>query len=26
VWFSDSGPRDVDTEADVAELRPRHSA
>jgi molybdenum cofactor cytidylyltransferase len=26
VWFSDTGPRDVDTEADVAELRPRHSA
>lgn len=26
VWFSESSPRDVDTEADVAELRPRHSA
>jgi len=26
VWFPDIGPRDVDTEADVAELRPRHSA
>ena len=26
VWFSDIGPRDVDTEADVAELRPRHLA
>jgi molybdenum cofactor cytidylyltransferase len=26
VWFSDTGPRDVDTEADVAELKPRHSA
>lgn len=26
VWFSDIGPRDVDTEADVAELKPRHSA
>lgn len=26
VWFSDAGPRDVDTEADVAELKPRHSA
>lgn len=26
VWFADTGPRDVDTEADVAELRPRHSA
>lgn len=26
VWFSDTGPRDVDTEADVTELRPRHSA
>jgi molybdenum cofactor cytidylyltransferase len=26
VWFSDSGPRDVDTETDVTELRPRHSA
>ncbi len=26
VWFSDIGPRDVDTEADVTELRPRHSA
>jgi molybdenum cofactor cytidylyltransferase len=25
VWFSDSGPRDVDTEADVADLKPRHS-
>lgn len=26
VWFSDSAPRDVDTEADVDELKPRHSA
>lgn len=26
VWFADSGPRDVDTESDVAELKPRHSA
>ncbi len=26
VWFSESAPRDVDTEADIAELRPRHSA
>jgi molybdenum cofactor cytidylyltransferase len=26
VWFSDSGPRDVDTEEDVRELKPRHSA
>lgn len=26
VWFADTGPRDVDTEADVAELKPRHSA
>lgn len=26
VWFSDIGPRDVDTEADVAELKPRHLA
>lgn len=26
VWFSGSGPRDVDTEADVTEMRPRHSA
>jgi molybdenum cofactor cytidylyltransferase len=26
VWFPDTGPRDVDTEADVAELKPRHSA
>ncbi len=26
VWFSDTGPRDVDTEADVAELKPRHTA
>jgi molybdenum cofactor cytidylyltransferase len=26
VWFSDTGPRDVDTETDVTELRPRHSA
>jgi molybdenum cofactor cytidylyltransferase len=24
VWFSDTGPRDVDTEADVAELKPRN--
>ena len=26
VWVSDSAPRDVDTQADVDELRPRHSA
>lgn len=26
VWFSQSPPRDVDTEADIAELRPRHPA
>jgi molybdenum cofactor cytidylyltransferase len=26
VWFSESAPRDVDTEADVAELKPRHPA
>lgn len=26
VWFPDSGPRDVDTEDDVAELKPRHLA
>lgn len=26
VWVSDSSPRDVDTESDVAELRPRHPA
>ncbi|MGD2042064.1 MAG: nucleotidyltransferase family protein [Acidimicrobiia bacterium] len=26
VWFSDIGPRDVDTEADVADLKPRHLA
>lgn len=26
VWFSDTGPRDVDTEADVAEMKPRHTA
>lgn len=26
VWFSDSAPRDVDTEADVDELKPRHPA
>ena len=25
VWFSDTGPRDVDTEADVVELKPRGS-
>lgn len=24
VWFSELAPRDVDTEGDVAELRPRH--
>lgn len=24
VWFSDLPPRDVDTETDIAELRPRH--
>ena len=24
VWFSDLGPRDVDTETDVVDLRPRH--
>ena len=26
VWFSDIPPRDVDTENDVVELRPRHTA
>ncbi len=26
VWVSESAPRDVDTQADVDELRPRHSA
>lgn len=26
VWFSETPPRDVDTEADIAELKPRHSA
>lgn len=26
VWFPESSPRDVDTELDVAELRPRHTA
>lgn len=26
VWFSDVAPRDVDTETDVDELRPRHTA
>lgn len=26
VWFPDAAPRDVDTEADVDELRPRHPA
>lgn len=26
VWFSESAPRDVDTEADVDELKPRHLA
>ncbi len=26
VWVSDSSPRDVDTETDVAELKPRHPA
>lgn len=26
VWFSDSPPRDVDTESDVVELRPKHPA
>ena len=26
VWFADTGPRDVDTEADVADLKPRHWA
>jgi len=26
VWFSETSPRDVDTEADVAELQPRHLA
>ena len=25
VWFSGAAPRDVDTEADVSDLRPRHS-
>lgn len=24
VWFADTSPRDVDTEADVTELKPRH--
>jgi molybdenum cofactor cytidylyltransferase len=24
VWFSDLGPRDVDTETDVVDLRPKH--
>lgn len=24
VWFSDTNPRDVDTEADVTDLQPRH--
>ena len=24
VWFSDAPPKDVDTESDVADLRPRH--
>lgn len=26
VWVSESAPRDVDTEADVAEMKPRHPA
>jgi molybdenum cofactor cytidylyltransferase len=26
VWVSESSPRDVDTEADIHELRPRHPA
>jgi len=26
VWFSDAPPRDVDTETDVIDLQPRHSA
>lgn len=26
VWFPESSPRDVDTELDVAELQPRHTA
>ena len=26
VWFSDSAPRDVDTEADVVDLKPKHPA
>ena len=26
VWFSEAPPRDVDTESDVAELQPRHTA
>lgn len=26
VWFSDSVPRDVDTDADVVDLKPRHPA
>jgi molybdenum cofactor cytidylyltransferase len=26
VWFSEAPPRDVDTETDVADLRPRHPA
>jgi molybdenum cofactor cytidylyltransferase len=26
VWFSETAPRDVDTEADIDELKPRHPA
>ncbi len=26
VWFADSPPRDVDTETDVSEMRPKHGA
>ncbi|HJS71088.1 MAG TPA: nucleotidyltransferase family protein [Acidimicrobiia bacterium] len=26
VWFSDAAPRDVDTDADVQEMKPRHPA
>jgi molybdenum cofactor cytidylyltransferase len=26
IWFSETAPRDVDTEADIDDLRPRHSA
>jgi len=26
VWFSELGPRDIDTETDVIEMRPKHPA